>query len=344
MAEASREIRSQNEILDLYSSSDTESLTARAREVCLGRHGRRILLRGLIEYSNRCACDCLYCGIRRSNRKVHRYRLEPDRIADLARKGYAAGLRSFVLQGGEDEAFSESSLPRAVEAIKRDCPGAAVTLSAGILSRSAYARLKTAGADRYLLRFETSDPALHRRLRGGVGLERRLAALHDLAELGYQVGSGYMVGLPGETEETRVADALLCGELKLDMVGIGPFIPHGDTPLAGSPQEPIELTLRAAALVRLLLPEAHMPATTAAGSLDPAGREKMILAGANVLMPNITPPEAKRDYLLYPGKICLEEEGETCIGCLSLRMKSIGRELSFERGDALRLEREGVHA
>jgi biotin synthase len=334
--------RALSETLDFYSNSGTEALTARARELCLERHGRKVFLRGLIEYTNICSCDCLYCGIRRSNAKVSRYRLEPDEIAGLARRGYAAGLRSFVLQGGEDGRFSEGGLSLAVELIRKACPEAAITLSAGILTRGSYARLRSAGADRYLLRFETSDPELHRRLRGGVALERRLEALNDLAALGYQVGSGYMVGLPGETEETRIANALLCRELGLDMVGIGPFIPHGDTPMAGSPQGPIELTLRAAALARLLLPDAHIPATTAAGSLDPQGREKMILAGANVLMPNITPPAAKRNYLLYPGKICLDEEGETCIGCLSLRMKSIGRELSFERGDALRLAgREG---
>jgi biotin synthase len=349
MAEAKSGTDPRTEILAFYSSSDTEALSARAAELCLERHGRRVLLRGLIEYSNVCSCDCLYCGIRRSNSRVQRYRFEPAEIASLARKGYAAGLRSFVLQGGEDARFAEESLPLAVELIKRDCPEAALTLSAGILSRDAYERLKEAGADRYLLRFETSDPALHRSLRAGLGLERRLEALRDLAGLGYQLGSGYMVGLPGETEEIRIGNALLCRELELDMVGIGPFIPHGDTPLAGSPQRPIELALRAAALVRLLLPDAHMPATTAAGSLDPQGREKMILAGANVLMPNITPPAAKRNYLLYPGKICLDEEGETCIGCLSLRMKSIGRELSFDRGDALRLAGargapESVHA
>jgi biotin synthase len=325
------------EALVFYSKADTETLTARARELCLERHGRRVFLRGLIEYSNICSCDCLYCGIRRSNSRVSRYRLEPDQIAAIARKGYAAGLRSFVLQGGEDRRYAENLLPRAVELIKKLCPRAAITLSAGILSRSAYERLRRAGADRYLLRFETSDPELHRTLRAGVDLERRIEALRELTDLGYQVGSGYMVGLPGETEETRVGNAILCRELDLDMVGIGPFIPHCDTPLAGSRQESIELTLRATALVRLLLPDAHMPATTAAGSLDPQGREKMILAGANVLMPNITPPANKRNYLLYPGKICLDEEGETCIGCLSLRMKSIGRELSFERGDTLRL-------
>jgi biotin synthase len=332
-----------SEILAFYKGAPTDSLLARARELCVARHGRGILLRGLIEYSNRCTCDCLYCGIRRSNARARRYRFEPEEILGLALKGYGAGLRSFVLQGGEDPEYAEASLPRAVELVRRACPDAAITLSAGILDRAAYDRLRRAGADRYLLRFETSDPVLHRSLRGGVSLERRLDALRDLKGAGYQVGSGYMVGLPGETEETRIANAFLCRDLELDMVGIGPFIPHPDTPLAGSPQAPIELTLRAAALVRLLLPDAHMPATTAAGSLDPEGREKMILAGANVLMPNITPPEAKKNYLLYPGKICLDEEGETCIGCLSLRMKLISRELSFSRGDAPRLV-EGVHA
>jgi len=325
-----------SEILSYYRTADSESLVTRARELCLARMGRFVLLRGLIEYSNICECDCLYCGIRASNSRVRRYRLEAAQIAAIAKKGYAAGLRSFVLQGGEDRVFSRAVLPLAVELLRAACPGAAVTLSAGILCREDYARLKDSGADRYLLRFETSDPDLHRKMRAGQSLERRLEALVDLADLGYQVGSGYMVGLPGEGEETRIANALLCRELALDMVGIGPFIPHPDTPLAGSAQSPIELTLRATALTRLLLPDAHMPATTAAGSLDPQGRERMILAGANVLMPNITPPQAKKDYLLYPGKICLDEEGETCIGCQGLRMRSIGREISFHRGDALR--------
>jgi biotin synthase len=330
-------------IIALYKGSSTESLASRARALCVERHGGAVLLRGLIEYSNACSRDCLYCGIRASNPRVRRYRLGPEEILAIAEKGYRAGLRSFVLQGGEDSGYAADSLPRAVELLRARCPEAAITLSAGILSRSAYARLREAGADRYLLRFETSDPDLHRRLRAGVSLERRLEALSDLAGLDYQRGSGYMVGLPGETEETRIANALLCRELELDMVGIGPFIPHPDTPLAGSEQSPIELTVRATALVRLLLPDAHMPATTAAGSLDPEGRELMILAGANVLMPNLTPPEAKREYLLYPGKICLDEGGETCIGCLGLRMRSIGRELSFLRGDAARVAAGASH-
>lgn len=342
MTNATDEASFRAEILAFYRNADTDTLALRARELCVSRHGRGILLRGLIEYSNRCSCDCLYCGIRRSNARVARYTYSPEEIAAVARSGYAAGIRTFVLQGGEDRAYAEAELPRAVALVKRCCPDAAVTLSSGILTRKAYGRLRDAGADRYLLRFETSDPALHERLRAGIPLARRLAALRDLSELGYQVGSGFMVGLPGETEETRIANALLCRDLELDMVGIGPFIPHPDTPLGKCALEPLELTLRAAALVRLLLPDAHMPATTAAGSVDPEGREKMIGSGANVLMPNITPPEAKRNYLLYPGKICLSETGETCLGCLSARVRPLNRELSFLRGDAPRLCRTEV--
>ncbi len=334
-------------ILSFYRSSDTPALTARARELCLRVHGKAVLLRGLIEFSNRCALDCLYCGIRRSNASVVRYRLSPEEIAGAACRGYAAGLRSFVLQGGEDPAFAAGDLPRAVELIRERCPGAAITLSVGVLGRALYRRLREAGADRYLLRFETSDPELHRRLRGGLPLQRRLEALRDLADLGFQVGSGFMVGLPGESEQTRIANALLCAQLRLDMVGIGPFIPHPGTPLAGSPQQPLELTLRATALVRLLLPAAHLPATTAAGSLHPRGRELMIQAGANVLMPNVTPLPLKRHYLLYPGKICLDEPDGACVGCLSIRMRSIDREVCFDRGDALAWRpaaREAVYA
>jgi len=195
--------------------------------------------------------------------------------------------------------------------------------------------MKNAGADRYLLRFETSDPVLHKKLRGS-SLASRLKNLEDIRTSGLQVGSGYMTGLPGESEDTRINNALLCRELDLDMVGIGPFIPSDETPLAGSKQEPIEYAIKGTALLRLLLPKAHIPATTAAGSLKPSGREDMIKAGANVLMPNITPVSVKKDYLLYPGKICLDEPGSQCIGCMGLRVKSVGRKINFARADALR--------
>jgi len=324
-------------IVEFYRRASTEELGARARALCEKVHGTEILLRGLIEFSNDCALDCLYCGIRAGNASVERYRLEPEELVATVETAYRAGLRSFVLQSAEDPWYTTDRLAGAVARIKGSFPDAAITLSCGIKTLGQYRELKAAGADRYLLRFETSDPELHRRLRGGITLERRLQALEDLKVAGYQVGSGFMVGLPGETEETRIANALLCAELELDMVGIGPFIPHPATPLALSPQEPLELTLRATSLLRLLLPRAHLPATTAAGSLDPSGREQMIAAGANVLMPNMTPTPVRKNYLLYPGKICLDEAGEKCLGCLALRMKSVDRELSFGRGDSLRL-------
>ena len=321
-----------------FSYSDDEALFRAADEVCRRVHGNKVLLRGLIEFSNHCTMDCAYCGIRRSNGKADRYRLSEEEVLDLVGTAFERGLRTFVLQSGEDPEYSPSRVADLVRRIKEKTRGeAAVTLSCGILPRRELKNLREAGADRYLLRFETSDPALYSRLKGGEKLERRLAFLKALAEEGFQAGSGFMTGLPGETEETRENNIRLCAELKLDMVGIGPFIPHPETPLGKAPQESLLLTLRAAARVRLALPECHIPATTAAGSLDPAGRERMLEVGANVLMPNLTPPEAKQLYLLYPGKICLDEPWTHCLGCLDLRVRSIGKVLSYERGDAPRL-------
>ncbi len=318
-----------------YLTAGTLELADRARALCEEVHGKTVLLRALIEFSNTCALNCHYCGIRAGNHAFERYRLEPTELLAAALGAYAAGLRSFVLQSAEDPWYTTARLAAVVASIKSSCPEAALTLSCGVKTRAEYRELKAAGADRYLLRFETSDPELHRRLRDGIGLGTRLKALEDLKAEGYQVGSGFMVGLPGETEKTGIDNALLCAELGLDMVGIGPFIPHPATPLAGSPQVGLEKTLRMTSLLRLLMPKVHLPATTAAGSLDPQGREKMILAGANVLMPNMTPVPARKNYLLYPGKICLDEAGEKCLGCLRIRMLGVGRELSYARGDSL---------
>uniref|UniRef100_UPI002639FDF7 radical SAM protein n=1 Tax=Oceanispirochaeta sp. TaxID=2035350 RepID=UPI002639FDF7 len=238
-----------------------------------------------------------------------------------------------------DAEYGHERICRLVEAIKDQTGGkAALTLSCGMRSLSQYREMKAAGGDRYLLRFETSDPELHAYLRNGSSLASRLQALEHFREAGFQTGSGYMLGLPGEKEETRLKNVLLAQRLELDMVGIGPFIPHPDTPLGTAEQKPLEAAIRGVALLRLALPEAHIPATTAAGSLQRDGREQMISAGANVLMPNLTQVEFKKDYQLYPGKICLDESGIQCIGCLSLRVKPLGREISFKRGDAPRLE------
>lgn len=323
-------------IVDWYRSADTKALALKAKQLCTAVHGPAVLLRGLIEFSNYCRRNCLYCGIRRSNTRVQRYRLSDEQIESAVREGFAGGLRTFVLQAGEDPAFSDQRLMRLIGWIKEHTGGqAAVTLSIGTLSRRRYEQLYRAGADRYLIRFETSDPRLHRYLRDGSSLERRLTAIRDIQDIGYMTGTGYMVGLPGENEETRIENARLACRLQADMLGIGPFIPHPDTPLRDAPAQPLELSVRAIALARLLLPKAHIPATTAAGSLEPNGREQVIAAGANVLMPNLTPTARKKDYLLYPGKICLEENGIHCIDSLAARVEPLGRELSFDIGGAL---------
>lgn len=331
------------EILSFYRTAGTPELMRRANAVCRETYGNEVFLRGLIEFTNYCALDCQFCGIRRSNDHATRYRLSVAQIVELARAGWDYGLRTFVLQGGEDPWFTADRITEVLEGIRRVTEGqGAVTLSVGIRPREVYARWKAAGADRYLMRFETSDPALYSTLKNGARLTDRLQALDHLRDLGFEVGSGYMVGLPGETEETRIANALLCHERDFDMVGIGPFIPHPDTPLARAPQQPIDLAVRAAALVRLLLPHANMPATTAAGSLDKQGREKMLAAGANVLMPNITPESVKKDYLLYPGKICLDESGFECINCLDIRTHLVDKTLSWARGNSVNATERGV--
>ncbi len=312
-------------------------LVSLARETTDRVHGKAVLLRGLIEVTNECSMDCLYCGIRRSNGKATRYRLGPEELQSTIRAGRKAGFRTFVLQGGEDPALAGEGLLRLTEAAREAAGDAAITLSFGIRSRREYEELRAAGADRYLMRFETADPELHRYLRNGMTLERRLRALTDLRAVGFQLGSGFMTGLPGETEETLIRNVELCAELDLDMGGIGPFIPHPDTPLGGASGGTLDGAVRATALLRLALPACHIPATTAAGSIHPEGREKQLEAGANVLMPNITPTGQKKNYLLYPGKICLDESGFQCVGCLSLRVAGRGLHLSWERGDARRL-------
>jgi len=332
-----------SEVVSFYRSVPTGELIRRANTVCRVTYGGGVYLRGLIEFTNHCVMDCHYCGIRRSHTTVTRYRLSVEQIVELARAGWDYGLKTFVIQGGEDPWFTPERIASVVEGVKRATDGqGAITLSVGIRSRDVYRLWKRAGADRYLMRFETSDQALYSTLKNGAKLSDRLRALVDLREEGWEVGSGYMVGLPGETEETRIANALLCHEMDFDMVGIGPFIPHPDTPLAASRQQPIELAMRATALVRLLLPEANLPATTAAGSLDKQGREKMLAAGANVLMPNITPESVKKDYLLYPGKICLDESGFECINCLDIRTHLVDKTINWSRGNSRNAENRGV--
>lgn len=330
--------RSAREIEALFHHCPVPDLCQMARDVCEKVHGTFVYLRGLIEFTNHCTSNCLYCGIRRDNRKVHRFRMNEIQILQTIEQGLKLGFKTFVLQGGEDPCWTVDRICRLVESIKAATRNqVAVTLSCGMNSGEEYRRLVTAGADRYLLRFETSDPVLHARLRDGQTLDQRLEALENIKAAGFQVGSGFMLGLPGETPKIRLDNLLLCRSLELDMVGIGPFIPHPDTPLARERTKRFEYSLQGTALLRLALPLAHIPATTAAGSIIENGREQMIQSGANVLMPNITPGVFKRAYLLYPGKICIDETGSQSIERLEKTIPDIGRSLSFERADALKL-------
>lgn len=327
------------QLADLFYHAPIEDLIHMGNEACMKVHGRDVLLRGLIEYSNFCKSNCLYCGIRNGNHRVNRYRMEEFDLLGTIQEGYNAGFRTFVLQGGEDPDYPTERICRLVKMIKdQGCADAAITLSCGMRPREDYFKMVEAGADRYLLRFETSDPKLHFSLRNRT-LTDRLNALEDIREAGFQVGSGFMLGLPGESEKTRLENVLLCQKLNLDMIGVGPFIPHPYTPLKYARQYPLNNIIQSVALLRLALPHAHIPATTAAGSLSSNGREQMIAAGANVLMPNLTPPEYKQHYLLYPNKICLAEKGIQGLSSLADQIRSVNRELSFVRGDALRMHR-----
>ena len=306
-------------------------LFALARETAAGVYGRDIFLRGLIEITNYCRNNCFYCGIRKSNRAVTRYRLNNSRVMECCRQGYMLGLRSFVLQGGEDPELTDECICALVAEIKQRYPDAAVSLSLGEKSYESYAAYRQAGADRYLLRHETADAAHYAELHPrAMSFESRLRCLRDLSALGYQVGAGFMVGSPNQTAETLAEDFLYLQKLRPHMVGIGPFIPHKDTPFAEEQAGSVELTLILLALVRLMLPEALLPATTALGTLDGACYEHGILAGANVIMPNLTPPTERALYQIYDGKNSMPADK---ISDIADRMAAIGYRAVMGRGD-----------
>ena len=312
-----------------------EALAARAVELRQAVYGRDVYVRGLIEISNICKNDCLYCGIRRSNRSCKRYRLTPEEILACAVEGYALGFRTFVLQGGEDAYYTDERLCALIGAIKAACPGCAVTLSLGERSRESYRQLRAAGADRYLLRHETADPDHYAALHPSeMSYGNRMRCLEDLRALGYQVGCGFMVGSPGQTAEQLAQDLKFIETFRPEMCGIGPFIPHHDTPFRDEPAGMLEETCYLLSILRLILPGVLLPATTALGTIHPRGRELGILAGANVVMPNLSPVSVRRDYELYDNKICTGEESAQCRGCLERRMESIGYHIVTHRGDA----------
>lgn len=299
-------------------------------------YGGSVFLRGLIEFSNFCKQDCLYCGLRRSNTSAERYRLTEAEILECAEEGYGLGYRSFVLQSGEDYYFTEARLIRIVTAMKHRCPGAAITLSIGERSEAFYRALFDAGTDRYLLRHETASRSLYQSLHPGMSYENRVNCLRMLKDIGYQVGAGFMVGLPGQTSEHLAEDLLFLKELHPEMIGIGPFIPHSATPLKDAPGGTVEDTLVMIAMARLLVPDALMPATTAMGTLDPAGREKALAAGCNVMMPILSPLSVRRKYALYENKICMGDESSICRSCIEMRIAAAGYQLELSRGDHFR--------
>ncbi len=297
-------------------------------------YGNEIFVRGLLEISNICKNDCIYCGIRRSNRNCERYRLTEEEILACADEGYRLGLRTIVMQGGEDMHFSDDVLCGIVRKIKELHPDCAVTFSMGERSRESYAKLREAGADRYLLRHETADPEHYKKLHPAeMSCENRMRCLRDLKELGYQTGCGFMVGSPYQTAANLAADIAFVESFKPEMCGIGPFIPHHDTPFAKEPAGSVELTCFLLSVIRLVHPHVLLPATTALGTMHPQGRELGILAGANVLMPNLSPVGVRKKYELYDNKICTGEESAQCLRCLATRVEAIGYRLSEGRGD-----------
>lgn len=319
----------------LEKQSDAEYLFERAVTVRKQYYGTKIYTRGLIEFTNFCKNNCLYCGIRRDNSNVCRYRLSKEEIMDCCKNGYALGFRTFVLQGGEDAYFTDERLEEIVFEIKRNYPDCAVTLSVGERSRESYERLFAAGADRYLLRHETANEAHYKKLHPKeMLLSERKKCLLDLKEIGYQVGCGFMVGSPFQTSETLAEDMLFIKELKPHMVGIGPFLPHRDTPFAKEKKGGLEQTLYLLGLLRLMQPNLLLPATTALGTISADGRERGILAGANVVMPNLSPTGVRKKYELYDNKISSGEEAAECRRQLAESMKKIGYELVTDRGDA----------
>lgn len=324
-----------DQIIQHLKSGDSTELFVEADRVRKEIMGDAVHLRGLLEFSNICGKDCLYCGIRRSNATVSRYRLEVDEIFAAAQAARELGYKSLVLQSGENESYPLEVLCGLVARIKQEL-GVAITLSLGEKSRETYAALKEAGADRYLLRFETSAEKIFHELRPGTSFKDRLRCLRWLRELGYQVGSGIMVGLPGQTEAMIADDILLMNELELDMIGIGPFIADPRTPLKEARSGTLELTLKTLALIRITTRNTHLPATTAMGSVDPKGRQKALKCGANVLMPNVTPTRYREHYQLYPNKICIKDKPGDCFLCISGMVAMLGRTISDDFGHTLK--------
>ena len=321
-------------IIENRTTEIAEILAKRAVALRQKYYGDAVFTRGLIEISNYCKNDCLYCGIRRSNKAADRYRLTESEILECCDEGYELGFRTFVLQGGEDGYFTDDVLCSIISKIKGKYPDCAVTISMGERSYESYKRLYEAGADRYLLRHETADKEHYEKLHPSeMSFDNRIKCLFDLREIGYQVGCGFMVGSPYQTAKTLAKDLKFIETFKPDMCGIGPFVPHHDTPFRDEKAGTVELTCFLLSLIRIIHPRVLLPSTTALGTIDPCGREKGVLSGANVVMPNLSPVSVRKKYELYDNKICTGEESAQCKSCLSMRMNSVGCQIVVSRGD-----------
>jgi biotin synthase len=321
-------------LLERGDKEDLEYLYEAAREVSEQVFHKEVYLRGLIEFSNNCKNDCYYCGIRCSNRKADRYRLTKEEILSCCEIGEKIGFKTFVLQSGEDPYYTDDRICDIVRSIKEAHPNCAVTLSIGEKTKESYQKYYDAGADRYLLRHETANEEHYSMLHpASMSGAYRKQCLFDLKEIGFQVGCGIMVGTPHQTVDHIYEDIKFMQELQPHMIGIGPFIPHKDTPFKDEPEGSVERTLRLLAILRLIFPKVLLPATTALGTADAIGREKGILAGANVMMPNLSPSNVREKYLLYDGKICTGEEAAECNACLRGRVNRIGFHVADSRGD-----------
>lgn len=323
-------------LIETNDDNATELLCKRADEVRQRYYGKNVFLRGLIEISSYCKNDCIYCGIRRSNKSAERYRLSREDILSCCENGYELGFRTFVMQGGEDSYFTDELMCKIISEIKAKFPTCAITLSLGERSYESYKCMKAAGADRYLLRHEAADTELYSKLHPSEQrFETRKECLFNLKKLGYQVGSGFMVGAPFQTTKSLIADLRFLQELNPEMIGIGPFVPHHSTPFANESGGTLELTLRLLGMLRLMFPKVLLPATTALGTISPIGRELGLKTGCNVIMPNLSPVKVRKKYELYDNKICTGEEAAECRMCLQRRVDSAGYEISTERGDAI---------
>lgn len=318
---------SEKEIFQLLKDdSINEYLFKAADEVREKYLGNSVHLRGLIEFTNICKRNCMYCGLRRDNNNLKRYRLTEEEIIDLAKKAVSYGYKTIVIQGGEDDYYTKERMTRIIKNIKS--LGIALTLSLGEKTYDEYKAFKESGADRYLIRIETTNKKLYEDMDPGMSFENRLECLRNLGKLGYEVGSGILVGLPGQTLESIAKDILFFKKINADMIGIGPFIPNQDTPLKNANGQNLILSLKVMALTRLILPDINIPATTAMESLAPNGRIKALQSGANVVMLNVAEGEYRKLYALYPGKICTEDNPKHYRSYITKKIQSIGREIS----------------